>query len=256
MRDYVCFMAGQALWARRWHSGERLMIQSNTSRLDRSQVEHLVREVLRDQLVGKVGQQFRPTSHNAGPNPLMVNVSARHIHVTDEDLETLFGPGAKLTKLKDLYQDGEFASEQTLNIVGPRNRMIPNVRILGPTRSYTQVELAYTDGVFLGIDLPLRISGNHEGTPGCVLVGPAGAVAMPRGVIRAERHVHMHPTDAAHYSVADGQYMKLKIDGPCGVTFDKVKVRVNDKVKLEIHIDTDEGNACDLKSATRMELLQ
>ena len=232
------------------------MIQSNTSRLDRSQVERLVREVLRDQLVGKVGQQFRPRSDNAGANPLLVNVSARHIHVTDEDVETLFGPGATLTKLKDLYQDGEFASEQTLNIVGPRNRMIPNVRILGPTRDYTQVELAYTDGIFLGIDLPLRISGNHEGTPGCVLVGPAGAVAMSRGVIRAERHVHMHPSDAAHYGVSDGTYMKLKIDGPCGVTFDNLKVRVSEKVKLEVHIDTDEGNACDLKSATRMELIR
>jgi len=216
-----------------------------------------VREVLRDRWSnGNAAprQTHRPASHNAGPNPLVVNVSARHVHVRQEDLEVLFGPGSKLTKLKDLYQDGEFASEQTVNLIGPRNRMVPNVRILGPTRDYTQVELSYTDGVFLGIDLPLRISGNHEGTPGGVLVGPHGAVNLDRGIIRAERHVHMHPDDAAHYGVADQDYMKLKIDGPCGVTFDRVKVRVNPKVKLEVHIDTDEGNACHLPSATRMEL--
>ncbi len=94
------------------------------------------------------------------------------MHATQADLEALFGPGAKLTKLKDLYQQGEFASEQLVTIIGPRQRIIPNVRILGPLRNYTQVELSYTDGVYLGIDLPLRISGNHEGTPGCTLMGP------------------------------------------------------------------------------------
>ncbi|MCC7204938.1 MAG: phosphate propanoyltransferase [Phycisphaeraceae bacterium] len=224
--------------------------------LDRSTVEKLVREILRDRLIGSSGQLFKPLSHNGGPNPLVVNVSARHAHVTPEDLEVLFGPGSKLTKLKDLYQEGEFASEQQVNIIGPRNRMIPGVRILGPTRNYTQVELSYTDGVFLGIDLPLRISGNHQETPGCILVGPHGALNMRQGVIRAERHVHMHPVDLAHYGVKDGDYMKLRVEGPCGVVFDRVKVREHPKVKLEIHIDTDEGNACDLGSATRLELIK
>jgi propanediol utilization protein len=199
---------------------------------------------------------FKPQSHNGGPNPLVVNVSARHIHVTQEHLEILFGPGSKLTKLKDLYQDGEFASEQLVNIIGPRNRMIPGVRILGPCRKFTQVELSYTDGIFMGIKLPLRISGDHHDTPGCVLVGPHGALTMTGGVIRAERHVHMHPADLKHYGVKDADYMKLKIEGPCGVTFDRVRVREHPKVKLEIHIDTDEGNACDLTTATRMELLK
>jgi len=230
---------------------------ASNATMDRRVVEQLVRQVLRDQYVGKIGQQtHRPASHNGGPNPLVVNVSARHAHVSQADLEILFGPGAKLTKLKDLYQQGEFASEQTVNIVGPRSRMIPSVRILGPCRDYTQVELAYTDGVFLGLDLPLRISGDHAGTAGCILVGPNGAINLSKGVIRAERHVHMHPDDAAHYGVRDTDYMKLKIDGPCGVTFDRVKVRVNPKVKLEIHIDTDEGNACHLPSAKRMELIK
>jgi propanediol utilization protein len=229
---------------------------AGTQNLDRSQVEALVRQMLRSQLKGDVRQTFAAPSSNAGPNPLVVNVSARHIHVSQDVLEKLFGPGAKLTKLKDLYQQGEFASEQLVNIVGPRSRMIPGVRILGPVRNYTQVELSYTDGVFLGIDLPLRTSGDHAGTSGCVLVGPYGAVTLDKGVIRAERHVHMHPDDLKHYGVRDGDYMKLKIDGPCGVVFDRLKVREHPKVKLEVHIDTDEGNACHLASATRMELIK
>ncbi|MCC6580792.1 MAG: phosphate propanoyltransferase [Phycisphaeraceae bacterium] len=232
------------------------MIAQADPSLNRAQVEQLVRETLRRQLGQPVRETIKPASSNAGPNPLVVNVSARHVHVSQQDLEVLFGPGAKLTKLKDLYQDGEFASEQIVNIIGPRNRMIPNIRILGPCRNYTQVELSYTDGIFLGIDLPLRISGDHKDTIGCVIVGPHGALTLKQGVIRAERHVHMHPDDAAHFGVKDGQYMQLKIDGPCGLTFDRVKVRIHPKVKLEIHIDTDEGNACDLRSATRMELIK
>jgi len=228
---------------------------SGTQDMNRAQVEQLVRQVLRDQ-IEQFGEPIMAPSQNGGPNPLVVNVSARHAHVTDEDLEVLFGPGAKLTKLKDLYQPGEFASEQTVNLIGPRNRMIPNVRILGPTRSATQVELSYTDGVFLGIDLPLRISGNISGTPGCVLVGPHGALTLGEGVIRAERHVHMGPKDLSHYGVKDQDKMRLKIDGPCGVVFENLTVRENPKVRLEVHIDTDEGNACHLESATHMELLK
>ena len=134
--------------------------------------------------------------------------------------------------------------------------MIPNVRILGPTRNYTQVELSYTDGVYLGIDLPLRISGNLEGTPGGVLVGPHGAVNLSKGIIRAQRHVHMNPAELQAFGVKDGDVMKLKIDGPCGLVFDNLVVREHPKVKLEVHIDTDEGNACDLKTATHMELIK
>ncbi len=226
------------------------------STLDRPEVERLVRRVLHERLNGRARPATPGDRRRHGPNPLVVNVSARHVHVTDEALETLFGRGARLTKHKDLYQDGEFASEQTVNLIGPRNRMIPNVRILGPTRDYNQVELSYTDGVFLGIDLPLRISGNHDGTPGGVLVGPHGALNLDRGIIRAQRHVHMHPDDADHFGVRDGDAMKLRVDGPCGLTFDRVIVRVHPRVKLEVHIDTDEGNACHLSTATHMELIK
>ena len=230
------------------------------STIQRADVEQLVREALRSR-VGSGNTSAAPRPHpsggaSGGPNPLVVNVSARHVHVTPADLEALFGPRAQLTKLKDLYQDGEFASEQQVNLIGPRNRMIPGIRILGPTRDYTQVELSYTDGIYMGIDLPLRISGNHTGTPGCVLVGPHGSVTLRQGVIRAERHVHMGPSDLAHFGVKDGDQMKLKIVGPCGVVLDKLRVREHPKVKLEVHIDTDEGNACHLSSATYMELIK
>ncbi len=164
-------------------------------------------------------QSAAAPSARGAPHPLVVNVSARHMHVSQANLEILFGAGAKLTKLKDLYQQGEFASEQLVTVVGPRQRIIPNVRILGPIRDYTQIELSYTDGIYLGIDLPLRISGNHEGTPGCTILGPAGAIHLAKGVIRAERHVHMSTEDMAYYGVKDGDEMKLKIAGPCGVTF-------------------------------------
>ena len=190
------------------------------------------------------------------PNPLVVNVSARHMHVTPADLEILFGPGAKLTKLKDLYQQGEFASEQLVTLVGPRQRIIPNVRILGPVRDYTQVELSYTDGVYLGIDLPLRISGNHEGTPGITILGPKGAIELPKGVIRAERHVHM---STRRHGVLRRQGRRLhetQNRRPLRRHLRPAQVRYHPKVVLEVHIDTDEGNACDLESATHMELIK
>ena len=239
------------------------MVAEGVRKLERREVEQLVREVLTQRLRGQINppatrEQSWSGKPQAGgpPHPLVVNVSARHMHVTPEHLEVLFGKGAKLTKLKDLYQEGEFASEQLVTLVGPRQRIIPNVRILGPVRNYTQIELSYTDGIYLGIDLPLRISGNHENTPGCTIMGPKGALTIDKGVIRAERHVHMSTEDMAYFGVRDGDYMKLKIDGPCGVTFDRVKVRYHPKVVLEVHIDTDEGNACDLESATHMELTE
>src|ERR1700690_4547448 len=162
------------------HNGGRFwtisIMVAEQKTLNRKEVEQLVRQVLLEKL--KRGQTPPPaverhaqqaSAAGGPPNPLVVNGSARHMHVTPQDLEVLFGPGAKLTKLKDLYQEGEFASEQLVTLVGPRQRIIPNVRILGPVRDYTQVELSYTDGVYLGVELPLRISGNHEGTPGITI---------------------------------------------------------------------------------------
>lgn len=218
--------------------------------LDRATVERIVRQIV-----------FAQDSSAAAPPPggddLVVSISARHCHLTDEHVEQLFGPGATLTPMKPLYQDGFYAAEQTVMLVGPRRRMLPNVRILGPTRPHSQVELALTDAISLGIDPLVRISGDIAGTPGCVLVGPHGVVELPEGVIRAARHVHMNYQHAESYGVENGEAMNLRIESPaCTVVMEDVIVRADDASKLEVHIDTDEGNACFLDSATKVELLK
>lgn len=213
--------------------------------IDRSLIEQIVREIVLAQVGGPPGK----------PN-LVVSVSARHVHLTDADVETLFGPGHKLTIAKDLYQDGFFAAEETVMVVGPRRRMLPTVRILGPTRPESQVELAFTDSISLGIDMPVRASGVIDGTPGCVLVGPKGVVELKKGVIRAERHVHMGSADAEFYGVKDKDRMSLRVASGCGVIFSNLLVRVGKKIKLEVHLDTDEGNACDIDHAAGVELVR
>jgi putative phosphotransacetylase len=211
--------------------------------LDRASVERIVREIV-------LGRSSAPP---VTPN-LVVSISARHCHLTDQDVETLFGAGHKLTPMKDLYQDGFYAAEETVMVVGPRRKMLPAVRVLGPTRRHSQVELAFTDGISMGIDLPVRPSGKVEGTPGCVLVGPAGVVEMKQGVIRAERHVHMNFEHAAYYGVKNGDRMNLRVVSTCSTIFNDLLVRADATSKLEVHLDTDEGNAADLDHATKVEL--
>src|SRR5215470_17138275 len=162
------------------------MVASAPSTLHRSVVEHMVRQAVYQRL-GKTLP--RPAT---APNPLVVNVSARHCHLTAETVETLFGKGRQLTVHKWLYQDGQFAAKETVTLIGPRSRVISNLRILGPCRTLNQIELAYTEGIALGFDLPLRLSGNIEGTPGGMLMCPTGLFEMLMGVIRALRHVHMN----------------------------------------------------------------
>jgi putative phosphotransacetylase len=216
----------------------------------RAVVEHLVRQAVYQRL----GKPLPVLA--TGPNPLVVNVSARHCHLTQAAVETLFGKGHQLTVHKWLYQEGQFAAKETLTLIGPRSRVISNLRILGPCRNINQVELAYTDGIALGFDLPLRISGDIKGTLGCMLMGPTGFFEMPEGVIRALRHVHMSPEDAKFYGVKAGDEMKLRIGGQCGLILDKLLARVDAAFKLEVHIDTDEGNACNLQADTPCELLE
>jgi propanediol utilization protein len=218
---------------------------TNAPAIDRGLIEQIVREIVLKQVGGPPGK----------PN-LVVSVSARHVHLTDEDVETLFGAGHKLTVAKDLYQDGFFAAEETVMVVGPRRRMLPTVRILGPTRPESQVELAFTDGISLGIDMPVRASGSLKDSPGCVLVGPKGVVELKQGVIRAERHVHMGPADAEFYGVKDKERMSLRVASGCGTVFNDLLVRVGKGIKLEVHLDTDEGNACDIDHAASVELVK
>ncbi len=213
--------------------------------LDRTTIERIVREIV-------LGRSSAPPD----TPKLVVSISARHVHLTDEHVETLFGPGRKLTPQKPLYQDGFYAAEETVMVVGPRRRMLPSVRVLGPTRPASQVELAFTDGISMGIDLPVRASGKISGTPGCVLVGPNGVVELKEGVIRAERHVHMNNRQAAFYGVKNGDRMSLRIHSSCAVVFEDLLVRADETSKLEVHIDTDEGNAADLDHATKVELIK
>lgn len=221
--------------------------------LDRATVEQIVRQIVLSQLGGA-----KPVASTPAYTPnLAVSISARHVHLTDEHVEKLFGPGHKLTPMKNLYQDGFFAAEETVMIVGPKKRMLPTVRVLGPTRNFSQVELAFTDSISLGIDAPVRHSGHIKGTPGCVLVGPHGVVELEEGVIRAARHVHMNTKDCEYYGVKNGDFMKLRIESPqCSVVLEELLVRADGTSKLEVHIDTDEGNACYLDAATKVELLK
>lgn len=219
---------------------------------DRRQVEELVRQIVR-----KISSSAPDSKSSGGvyQPDLRVSISARHVHLTDEHVERLFGKGRTLTPGKPLYQDGFYAAEETVMIVGPRRRMLPEVRVLGPTRPHSQVELALTDAISLGIRAPVRHSGDIADTPGCVLVGPAGAVELEEGVIRAARHVHMSFQDAEFYGVEQGGFMTLKIESPqCSVAFEDLLVRADERAKLEVHIDTDEGNACNLDAAIRVEL--
>lgn len=219
--------------------------------LDRSAVERVVREVVRARLAQGVGGNGSP----AGEKPnLLVNISARHMHITQEHLEAIFGAGAKLTVQKMLYQEGQFASEQTVTIIGPRHRTITNLRILGPCRPANQIELSFTDGIAMGLNLPVKMSGDVKGTPGCIVLGPKGHFEMKEGVIRAMRHVHMNPKEAEYYGVKQGDPMVLSVESRCPMKFDNVIARIDPALKLEVHIDTDEGNACDLPNATKVEL--
>jgi len=212
-------------------------------------VETLVREVLLRHLGGSAPVGGVPT--------LRVNSSARHMHVSPGNLEVLFGKGSRLSVHKWLYQEGQFAAQQTVTLVGPRKRIIPNLRILGPCRDLTQIELAITDAVQLGIDVPVRMSGDIEGTPGGYVMGPHGMLEMKNGIIRAARHVHMSPADAKFYRVNHLDRITLRVIAPgCNTRFDDLIVRVDPASKLEVHIDTDEANACDLEHATKVELLK
>src|SRR3954454_21131456 len=166
------------------------MVAPSPSTPHRAVVEHMVRQAVYQRL----GRTLpKPAT---APNALVVNVSARHCHLTPEAVEALFGKGHQLQVHKLLYQEGQFAAKETVTLIGPRSRVISNLRILGPCRTLNQVELAYTDAIALGFEVPLRPSGSIKGTPGCMLMGAAGFFEMPDGVIRALRHVHMHPDDA------------------------------------------------------------
>jgi len=179
-----------------------------------------------------------------------MEVSAHHIHLAQKDVEALFGPGHELTKSSDLSQPGQYACQEQLSIIGPKGR-IDRVRVLGPARKATQVEIAMTEQFKLGIQPPIRESGDIEDSPGCILEGPAGRVAIDKGVICALRHIHMTPADALRYGLKNKSSVRVRVPGDRELLFGDVRIRVDPNFALAMHIDTDEANAANLRNGAR-----
>ncbi|GAB6173542.1 phosphate propanoyltransferase [Paradesulfitobacterium aromaticivorans] len=183
-----------------------------------------------------------------------LGISSRHVHLTQEHVDILFGRGHKLTPTKALSQPGQFASDETVTIVGNKGSL-EGVRVLGPVRNYSQVELATTDTFKLGVKAPVRESGELEGTPGIELVGPVGKLKLNSGVIIAARHIHMTPEEAKEHGLKDGDHVSVEIPGSRGGVLDEVLIRVSPKFELDMHVDTDEGNAFNLHTGDTVEVL-
>jgi acetate kinase len=206
----------------------------------------IARETLR-----ALGRDYlRRVSEACRMQPILIEVSAHHIHLVQEHVEALFGPGHRLTKHADLSQPGQYACKEQLAIVGPKGR-IERVRVLGPTRKATQVEIAMTEQFKLGIHPPIRESGDIEGSPGCTLEGPAGSVSIDKGVICALRHIHMTPADALRYGLKDKCSVRIRVPGARELVFGDVRIRVDPNFALAMHIDTDEANAANLRTGAQ-----
>ncbi len=186
---------------------------------------------------------------------LPIAMSNKHIHLSQKDLDVLFGEGYELTKFKDLSQPGQYAAEEKVDVQGPKGT-IKGVRILGPVRGETQFELSVSDGFSLGVKPMIKNSGDIEGTPGVKLIGPKGEVEIGKGAIVAARHIHMHTSDAEEFGLKDNDLVSIKVGGPRGLVFDEVLVRVNDSFALEMHVDIEEGNAAGVRNGDLVELIK
>ncbi len=196
------------------------------------------------------------TKQNSGTGYMVpIGVSARHIHLTQADVETLFGKGYQLTKKKELM-GGQFASNELVTIVGLKLRAIENVRILGPVRKASQVEISATDAIKLGIKAPIRESGKIEGSAPIAVVGPCGVIYLKEGCIIASRHIHMSPADAEKAGVKNGDVVSVKVDNERATTYNNVLIRVDPTFTLEMHIDTDEANAAKISTGMKAEIIK
>lgn len=222
---------------------------------DRAMIEKVVSQVLSVLANSNSNSNSNSEAEAVGAvsQGIPVGISNRHIHLSAEHVELLFGQGYQLTPKKELKQIGEFAAAETVMLVGPKG-VLKDVRVLGPIRKNTQVEISATDGFILGIKPPLRDSGQIAGSPGLIVVGSAGAVKLQEGVICAARHIHMSNQDALRFSVADGKRVTVEVDGPRGCYFKNVLVRVHPSFRLEFHLDTDEANAVGLRNGDHIKL--
>ncbi|HAJ32365.1 MAG TPA: phosphate propanoyltransferase [Candidatus Atribacteria bacterium] len=208
-----------------------------------------------DVITETIYKEIKPKEESSHLFSIPVEISNHHVHLTRDSLDILYGKDYELTKLRDLSQSGEFASNERVSIVGADMKVIEKVRILGPLREYTQVELSITDGYFLGLDLPTRISGNIKGSPPIIFIGPKGVLSLSEGAIRAARHIHMAPKDAEYYQVKNGDRVKVEVSGEHGVIYKDVVIRVSQKSKLAFHLDTDEANAANIKGTGLARIL-
>lgn len=216
--------------------------------------EEQIVKLIAGEVVSRIREVAR-TAQPAGERKLLpVNISARHIHLSPAHVEALFGPGYQLTKFKDLKQPGQFAANETVAVIGPKGSFA-KVRILGPARGDSQLEVSLTDARILGMDVPVRLSGNIQGAPGILLEGPRGRVTMAQGVIVAARHIHLGTADAERFGVKHGQTVRVRTASGRPLTFDDVLVRVSEKFVAEMHVDTDEGNAAGIKDGDLVEIL-
>lgn len=212
--------------------------------MDKASIQRPVQLAVAEAVFRKTGRIFVPVAS-----------SARHVHLCRADVERLFGAGYQLQKFRDLSQPGQFACKEQVTVVGPKGRL-ERVRVLGPERKATQIEIAFTDSFALGIRPPVRMSGKTAGTPGCALIGPNGQVDVAEGVIVAARHLHLSAAQAALFGLRDGQTVRLVSTGDRAAVFENVIVRAGDGHDMEVHIDTDEANAVAMSGSTLMEVLK
>lgn len=207
------------------------------------------------EIVGRVMQQLGENNTNTN-NEVPVGVSNRHIHLSVADLETLFGKGYELTPIKDLSQPGQFACKETLTIVGPSLRPIENVRVLGPVRKNSQVEISRTDSFTLKVKPPVRESGDISGSAPITIIGPKGVVTLKEGCIIANRHIHMSIDEGKQFGLSDGEYVDVEVNGERRTKFYDVQVRVHKDFRLEMHIDTDDANAAGIGNGAKVKIVK
>ena len=223
--------------------------------MDEKELSQIISEVIREyeNKTNESSKNFQ--SLNDGDIP--VGVSNRHIHLTQEHLDILFGPGYELTKLKDLSQPGQYACKEQLTLIGPSLKAIEGVRVLGPLRKKSQVEISKTDSFTLKVKAPVRESGDVAGSAPITIVGPKGIVELKEGCILANRHIHMSPSDAERFGVKDGDYVAVDTVGEGKrTTLWDVQIRVSEKFILEMHLDTDDANACGIGNGSRVKLIK
>ena len=214
--------------------------------------EKAISEMVRRVLSQLSTEKTEPDSYTDVP----VGVSNRHIHLSEKDLYTLFGEGYKLTPIKDLSQPGQYACRETLTVIGPSLRPIEGVRVLGPVRKFSQVEISKTDSYVLKVNPPVRESGNIEGSAPITLIGPCGAVTLSEGCIIANRHIHMSPSEARAFGIKDGDYVTTDVEGKRRTRWYDVQVRVHENFRLEMHVDTDDANSAGIGNGFKVKIVK